>query len=72
MNHHDHEGKINLILDLIQQRIDLSFECPQYYKHNLKDWKEKWQEYLERRSFLIQNGIVNFIDEYFTDDNDHN
>jgi hypothetical protein len=59
-------------IDLIQQRIDFSFDCPQYYKENLSNWQDKWQEYLERRSFLIQNGIVNFIDEYFSDDDNNN
>jgi hypothetical protein len=72
MNHHFHEGKTNLVLDLIQRRINLTFDCPQYYKKNIKDWRKKWQKYLKRRNFLIQNGIVNFIDEYFTDDDGNN
>jgi len=71
-NHYDLEGKSYLVLDLIKQRIDLTFDCPQYYKNNLRDWRQKWQEYLERRGFLIQNGIVNFIREYFTDDDGNN
>ena len=72
MNHNNHEGKTNLILDLIRQRINLTIDCPQYYKNNLIKWREKWQAYLQRRVFLIQNGIVNFIDEYFTDDDGNN
>ncbi|MBA7587436.1 hypothetical protein ES708_29465 [subsurface metagenome] len=72
MNHHLHEGKTNLVLDLIQRRINSTFDCPQYYKKNIKDWRKKWQKYLKRRNFLIQNGIVNFIDEYFTDDDGNN
>ncbi len=72
MNHNDHEGKTDLVLDLIQQRINLTFDCPQYYQKNVIDWREKWQRYLERRTFLIQNGIMNFIDEYFTDDDGNN
>jgi len=71
-NHYDLEGKSYLVLDLIKQRIDLTFDCPQYYKNNLRDWRQKWQEYLERRGFLVQNGIVNFIREYFTDDDGNN
>ncbi|MBA7563439.1 hypothetical protein ES708_05097 [subsurface metagenome] len=71
-NHKDLEGKSDLVLDLIQRRIDLTFDCPQYYKTNLKDWRERWQVYLKRRCFLVQNGIVNFIREYFTDDDGNN
>ena len=71
-NHYDLEGKSDLVLDLIKQRIDLTLKCPQYYKDNLRDWREKWQIYLKRRNFLIQNGIVNFIREYFTDDDGNN
>ncbi len=71
-NHSDLEGKTDLVLDLIQKRIDLTFDCPQYYKTNLEDWRDKWQKYLERRCFLVQNGIENFIKEYFTDDNGNN
>ena len=65
--HNELEGKTNLVLNLTRKRIDLTFKCPQYYKDNLNKWEQRWQEYLERRSFLIQNGIVNFIDKYFTD-----
>lgn len=72
MNHNEHEGKTNLVLDLIRKRIDLTFDCPQYYKKNIINWREKWQKYLERRTFLIQNGIMNFIDEFFTDDDGNN
>lgn len=71
-NHYDLEGKSDLVFDLIKQRIDLTLKCPQYYKDNLRDWRQKWQEYLERCNFLIQNGIVNFIREYFTDDDGNN
>ena len=71
-HHNDLEGKIKLVLDLIRKRINLTFDCPQYYKDNLNKWRQKWQTYLQRRAFLIQNGIVNFIDEYFTDDDDNN
>jgi len=71
-HHNNLEGKINLVLDLIQRRIDLTFDCPQYYKNNLRDWRKKWQKYLERRCFLVQNGIVNFIRKNFTDDDGNN
>jgi len=71
-NHYNLEGKSNLVLDLIRRRINLTFDCPQYYKKNIIDWRDKWQHYLQRRTFLIQNGIVNFINEYFTDDNGNN
>ena len=71
-HHYDLEGKINLVLDLIRKRIDLTFDCPLYYQKSITDWRVKWQHYLQRRTFLIQNGIVNFIDKYFTDDDDHN
>ena len=71
-HHNNLEGKTDLVLDLIQRRIDLTFDCPQYYKDNLRDWRKKWQKYLERRCFLVQNGIVNFIRKYFTDDDGNN
>jgi len=72
MNHHNHEGKTKLVHSLIRKRIELAFECPQYYKNNLNKWKQRWEEYLERRTFLIQNGIVNFIYKYFTDNDGNN
>jgi hypothetical protein len=71
-NHSKLEGRTNLILDLIQNRTDLSFECPEYYKTNLKNWEDKWQEYLKRRTFLIEYGIANFIKEFFTDKHGNN
>ena len=71
-NHSDLEGKTDLVLSLIRKRIDLAFDCPQYYKENLKNWKQKWQCYLERRKYLIENGIENFIREYFSDKQDNN
>ncbi len=73
--HKDHrklEGKTDLVLDLIQSRIHLSFICPEYYKVNLNNWNSKWQNYMERRNYLIENGIENFIANYFTDDNGDN
>jgi hypothetical protein len=72
MNHNALEGKTDLVLDLIQSRIDLTFECPNQYKKNLKNWEEKWQEYLKRRTFLIEYGITNFIKEFFTDEHGNN
>ena len=71
-NHYELEGKTNLVLDLIKNRIDLTLDCPQYYKINVKNWKVGWKEYLERRLYLIENGIENFIIEYFTDKDGHN
>jgi len=71
-NHYELEGKTNLVLDLIKSRIDLTLDCPQYYKINVKNWKVGWKEYLERRLYLIENGIENFIIEYFTDKDGHN
>lgn len=73
--HKDHrslEGKTDLVLDLIRGRIDLNFECPQYYKENLRNWKQEWQTYLERRNYLIENGIERFIRKYFNDENGNN
>ena len=70
--HNELEGKINLVLNLVRKRIELTFDCPHYYQKNIKDWRKKWEIYLERRIFLIQNGIVNFIDKYFTDDDGNN
>jgi hypothetical protein len=67
-NHNELEGKTNLVLDLVQSRIDLTFECPKHYKTNLKNWEDRWQEYLNRRTYLIEYGITNFIKEFFTDE----
>lgn len=72
MNHSDLKGKTLLVLDLIRSRIDLTFECPNYYKKNVRNWKQKWQIYLERRNYLIENGIEKFIRKYFTDDDGNN
>ncbi len=72
INHRNLEGKTDLILDLIQHRLNFSLECPQYYKCNVKDWENNWQEYLKRRNFLIEYGIANFIIKYFTDDDGNN
>jgi len=71
-NHHELEGKSDLVLELIKQRINLTLECHQFYKTNLKDWRKQWNIYLIRRNYLIQNGIENFIIEYFTDIDGHN
>ena len=70
--HSDLEGKTKLILNLIKSRIDLTYDCPQYYKTNLNDWRKQWQVYLKRRNYLIEYGIEKFIIEYFTDDSGHN
>jgi len=70
--HHNLEGKANLILSLIKSRLGLVLECPQYYVTNFDNWKERWQEYLARRSFLIENSIEKFINEYFTDKDGQN
>ncbi|MFW9866549.1 MAG: hypothetical protein ACFFEN_10680 [Candidatus Thorarchaeota archaeon] len=72
MNHNELEGKSDLVLDLIQSRINLTSDCPQYYKNNIKDWKTLWQQYLKRRNYLIENGIENFIRKFFTDEHGNN
>jgi len=71
-NHHILEGQTSLILSLIESRRTLTLECPQYYKTNIKDWKTKWQEYLERRKFLLEHGIANFLSTYFKDNQGNN
>jgi len=71
-NHHELEGKSDIVNALIKHRIDLTIECPQYYKNNIKNWKIGWEEYLERRLYLLENGIENFILKYFTDKDGHN
>ncbi|MFW9971203.1 MAG: hypothetical protein ACFFDF_13505, partial [Candidatus Odinarchaeota archaeon] len=71
-NHKDLEGKTDLVLKLIQSRINMTLECPQYYKDNVKNWEQKWKNYLERRAFLIENGIESFIRHYFTDEKGNN
>ena len=72
MNHTKLEGKTALILDLIKSRINLTTECPQYYRKNIKDWKTKWLEYLERRKYLLEHGIAKFINDYFRDNDGKN
>jgi len=71
-NHSNLEGKTDLVLLLIQNRIELACECPQYYKENVKKCNQKWLYYLERRNYLIENGIENFITNYYTDDDGNN
>ena len=71
-NHNNLEGKTDLVLDLIQRRIELTLECPQYYKTNINKWQDRWEDYLERRCFLIENGIGNFIRKYFKDEQGNN
>lgn len=71
-NHAKLERKKDLILQLIQSRINLTIDCPYYYKKRFSDWKTKWQQYLKRRSYLIENGFEKFIRKYFTDENGHN
>ncbi len=72
MYHNELEGKTDLVLDLITTRLDLIFECPQYYKDNIIDWKLKWQDYLERRNYLFECGIENFLKKFFTDKHGNN
>ena len=71
-NHVKLERKTKVVLSLIDSRIKLVLECPQYYKSRFVDWDKKWLEYLERRLYLIELGIENFIRKYFTDKNGHN
>ena len=71
-NHAKLEKNTNLILNLIQSRLQLTLDCPQYYKKRFTNWKKKWQQYLERRLYLIEYGIENFIVRYFTDNNGQN
>ncbi len=66
MNHYALEGKTDLILYLIKIRINLTLECPQYYKINLTNWQEHWQQYIKRRNYLIENGVEKFIIKFFT------
>jgi len=72
MYHNDLEGRTDLVLELVKNRIDLTLECPQYYKTNIKKWKIKWQKYLERRNYLIEYGIENFLRKFFTDKHGNN
>lgn len=71
-NHSILEGQTSLILNLIKTRRSLTTECPIYYKRHLKGWKNKWQEYLERRKFLLERGIAKFLEQYFKDDQGKN
>ena len=71
-NHAKLEKRTKLILNLIQSRIKLDFGCPQYYKARFVDWQKRWQQYLDRRLYLIEYGVENFIKRYFTDSNGHN
>jgi len=68
-NHYELEGKSNIVNGLIKHRINLTLDCPQYYKTNIKNYEDGWEEYLERRLYLIENGVENFIFKYFTDEN---
>jgi len=72
MNHYALEGKTDLILDLIKSRINLTLECPQYYKNNVKNWQKYWQQYIKRRNYLIENGVEKFIIKFFTDEQGNN
>ncbi|MFX1426156.1 MAG: hypothetical protein ACFFBE_06860 [Promethearchaeota archaeon] len=67
MNHTKLEGRTALILDLIKSRISLTTECPEYYRKNIKNWKSKWEKYLERRKYLLEHGIVKFLEHFFKD-----
>ncbi|HEC37301.1 hypothetical protein LCGC14_0474110 [marine sediment metagenome] len=71
-NHRALEGKTVLVLDLIRSRINLTLDCPRYYKKNLKNWRKLWQHYLERREYLIENGIEKFLEKFFTDEYGNN
>ncbi|MFX0165471.1 MAG: hypothetical protein ACFE9V_09145 [Candidatus Hodarchaeota archaeon] len=66
-NHYILESQTSLILSLIKARRSLTIECPIYYKKFLKNWKSRWQEYLERRKYLLKNGIAKFLNTYFID-----
>jgi hypothetical protein len=71
-NHHILEGQTQLILTLINHRRALTLDCPRYYKTNIKDWKIRWHDYIERRNYLLENGIESFIVNYFTDNQGNN
>ena len=71
-NHAKLERKSKLILLLIQSRIHLTKYCPRYYKMRFLNWQSRWDTYLERRTYLLNNNIGKFINHYFTDDDGHN
>lgn len=66
--HKKHEGKEQLILELLKHRMSGNRECPDYYKNQMpNDWQDKWAEYLERWDCMENEGLEKFMDQYLSE-----
>ncbi|TFG24222.1 MAG: hypothetical protein EU529_04945 [Promethearchaeota archaeon] len=55
--------------DLISKRLNWNDNsCPQFYKELFPDdWNDLWQEIIERRDYLKQRGVEEFLKKYYPD-----
>ncbi len=58
------EGQWDLLLNLLEQRLENPFECPDYYRM-LPNWEVLWDEYTSRYQYLMEFGLENFLNKYY-------
>ncbi|MFX0187126.1 MAG: hypothetical protein ACFE8A_05255 [Candidatus Hodarchaeota archaeon] len=66
-SHTSLEGLTNLIISLIKDRIKSCDNIPQYYKNNIKNAQQLWNEFLKRRDIIKNMGIEYFFRTYYPD-----
>lgn len=66
-SHTSLEGLQDLIIDLINERINWNDDCPQFYLNNIKNAQLLWKEFLKRQNDIIYNGVEYFFRTYYPD-----
>jgi hypothetical protein len=51
---------------LAEKRRQWPDQCPDEYK-SLKDWNRRWNEFIYRRNYLKEKGIIAYFKRYYTD-----
>lgn len=66
-SHTSLEGLQDLIIDLINERINWNDGCPQFYLNNIKNAQLLWKEFLKRQNDIIYNGVEYFFRTHYPD-----
>ena len=66
-SHTSLEGLQDLIIDLINERINWNDDCPQFYLNNIKNAQLLWKEFLKRQNDIIYNGVEYFFRTHYPD-----
>ena len=66
-SHTSLEGLQDLIIDLINERINWNDNCHQFYLNNIKNAQLLWKEFLKRQNDIIYNGVEYFFRTHYPD-----